>query len=569
MNDNVQRPLRNTSALLQFNPAQIDDGDEGPIALLRWMSVLAIHHKVKLILCTAAGIGLGALYAQSLPKTYTATASLLLEAHRQPGAVSQDMSPQGLDLNRADSELQIIRSERLLTTVFDSLHLENLAELSPKPPGAVQNFLNALTGLTWNKVMEAASQPLKTVARKASAISMPASSPNSSTSRQVSFVNFSNHLEARRVGQSYVVEIDYSSSDPVLAATVANAAVSAYLLQSVSFKSQMAIVGTEALQWRLNALASQVEAAQNAVKLGALPAIATPDADARVIGAALVPLNPSGPRSSLITILGAVLGLLSGFCLLALRLTFNRKIYDGRILSRQTGVAFLGSLPEASNAIDASFRPIQKKLPFGARNALSSYVTAIRNLRTSIEIVSSPVRKDRSLVLAVASWEPSNGASSLCLNLARLISGSGRKVTLFKAGTPPLKPLGEETPPTLADILTVNLPTTNVSYSEDADSDVSILNIYSNTADANLFADFRDRRVSKVIEIASNGGDVLLELPPLSSSSDALALAAHSNAVVIIVMEGRTTVDEVTDAIHQLRRAGANVIGTIISRAKA
>ena len=68
--------------------------------------------------------------------------------------------------------------------------------------------------------------------------------------RQIAFLNFANRLTARRVGQSYVIEIAYSSSDPALAARVANAAASAYLLQSVEFKADAAASGAEFLQGR-------------------------------------------------------------------------------------------------------------------------------------------------------------------------------------------------------------------------------------------------------------------------------------------------------------------------------
>lgn len=74
---------------------------------------------------------------------------------------------------------------------------------------------------------------------------------------------------------------------------------------------------------------------------------------------------------------------------------------------------------------------------------------------------------------------------------------------------------------------------------------------------------------SRLIETARISSDVLLDLPPLTGSTDALALAIHADAVVVVVTEGRTTIDEAIDTIQQLRRAGANVIGTVLNRAKA
>jgi Mrp family chromosome partitioning ATPase len=48
-----------------------------------------------------------------------------------------------------------------------------------------------------------------------------------------------------------------------------------------------------------------------------------------------------------------------------------------------------------------------------------------------------------------------------------------------------------------------------------------------------------------------------------------VALSVHADAVVVIASAGRTTTDQVNDTLLQLRRAGANVIGTVIDLAKA
>jgi MinD-like ATPase involved in chromosome partitioning or flagellar assembly len=121
----------------------------------------------------------------------------------------------------------------------------------------------------------------------------------------------------------------------------------------------------------------------------------------------------------------------------------------------------------------------------------------------------------------------------------------------------------------LADILIADVKPEQVIFTQGDSEGIAVLPIHSKNAESNLFADFRDRRVSRLVEAARSSSDVLLDLPPLSGSTDALALAIHADAVVIVVTEGRTTTDEAIDTLQQLRRAGANVIGTVINRAKA
>ncbi|MBL7405968.1 lipopolysaccharide biosynthesis protein, partial [Escherichia coli] len=89
-------------------------------------------------------------------------------------------------------------------------------------------------------------------------------------------------------------------------------------------KADAAKNGAEFLQGRVNALASQARSAAAAVTEGTLPDAPTPDADARVIGAALQPLKPSAPRKTLILGLGAMIGLVGGLLAVALLQAFDR-----------------------------------------------------------------------------------------------------------------------------------------------------------------------------------------------------------------------------------------------------
>jgi capsular polysaccharide biosynthesis protein/Mrp family chromosome partitioning ATPase len=578
MTQNNPSLLERSSRLWRLDDAPTENPNEGPVALLRSICTLALQHKAKLILCTAVGIGLAASYAHSLPRIYTATATLLLEPRRLTSSSGQDANaPQNLDLNRADSELQIIRSERLLSAVFDNLDLQNSPELGPQPPRMIDLLVSNVRRI-WSEPATRSgamtSETGKTARSDGAAVTSNIEAPVTDA-RQAAFQTFAKRLDVRRVGQSYVMEISYSSSDPALAARVANAAVSGYILQAVSFKAEMAQAGTEVLQWRLDALASQVDAATDAVKLGKLPAIPTPDGDARIIGAALPPLGPSGPRSSLITVLGGVLGLLAGFSIVALNLALDRKVRSAKDLMRDTGIPCLGILPDATSRAGLGRGSYSRRTSIIVNLPGSAYAVAIRDLRTSIEIACSAIRNDRGIVIAVAGWDAGNGVSTLCLSLAQFISRSSRHVTLFNAEMG-LVDLSDSDPDalattSLADALVADMRPEQVIFGNgrgDGDG-ISVLPIHSANALTNLYVDFRDRRVARIVEAARARGDVLLGLPSVGDSTDAQALAIHADAVLIVANAGRTTTEQVNDTLQQLRRSGANVIGTVINLAKA
>jgi Mrp family chromosome partitioning ATPase len=98
---------------------------------------------------------------------------------------------------------------------------------------------------------------------------------------------------------------------------------------------------------------------------------------------------------------------------------------------------------------------------------------------------------------------------------------------------------------------------------------VAILPILSREPMINAYANFRNPRIREIIEAARTKGDVIIELPALDTSLDALALASHTDAVLVVARWGRTTRDAVKEAEHQFRRAGVNLIGYVINRQKS
>ena len=554
MTFNNPGPLDRASRLwdLSTTPPQ-DVKDDGPLTLLRTVCLLAWRNKVRLITCTATGILLAYLYAQSLPRIYTATATLLLEPRQFASANLQ----QSLDLNSADSELQIVRSERLLSAVFDNLNLQDDPELAPQPPTLLQRIIAPLRNF-FASPMDNGLATLTKTSRAASEFPEKNSSADKDDVRRAAFANFVDRVSARRVGQSYVVEIDYSSSDPERPAKIANATVSGYILQSVAFKEQMARAGSETLQGRLDALAAQVEAAHEAMRNGTLPSIATPDADGRIIGAALPPLSPSKPRTSLIAALGGLLGLTFGMLTIALTVAFDRKVRDPKTLMRETGISCLATVPDSGDRAGTVLHLDSK--------AHRRYAAAIRDLRTAIDISCTPQRRERNIVIGLVAPQTGVGTSTLSFSLAQLISRGGRYVIMFRSSEEMPEDRSSSPLVSLADVAVSNLQIDQLTF-QNID-DVAVFPIHSEDMQTNIFADFRHPRISRIIEAARHKGDVILDLPALDNSMDALALSLHADAVLLVARAAKTTLEDVRDAHQQLRRAGANVVGTVINRAR-
>jgi hypothetical protein len=335
--------------------------------------------------------------------------------------------------------------------------------------------------------------------------------------RQIAFINYAGRVGARRLGQSYAIEVSYTSSDPTLARRVANAVASAYLWQSLALKADAARNGAEFIQGRVNALTAQATVAATAIAAGRLPDSATPDADARVIGAALQPLSKSAPRTGLIVALGGVFGFISGLAAIAVTAALDRRIRTPEGLARATGLPCLAMVPEASRG-RGSLRSSQADLlSLASSNPESDFAAAIRDLRTSIMLGCTAPRGKSNQAVALVSWAPNAGCTVICSNLAQITHDAGKKVTLIDTG---LHPRAYRGAPEMAQIID----------------------------DARLV------------------GEVLVDLPPLCDSADAKAAATYVDAVVIIIAAGQTTIEEAGAALQALKSVRANVIGAVLNR---
>ncbi|MGF9566546.1 Wzz/FepE/Etk N-terminal domain-containing protein [Neorhizobium sp. JUb45] len=525
-----------------------DTHADGPLALIRTILTVTWRYRIRLLLSAVVGAILSFAYAYSLPRTYHASATMLLEPRYVSGA--NGAMPQGLDLNSAESELQIILSERLLSSVFQSLRLTNNAELAPQPPGLIKKATSSVVNM-----LAIATADTGTMR---DANDQPAPSTEENRDR-VAFANFVERVSARRVGQSYVVDVGYASSDPALPAKVANAIVSAYILQSVTAKEQLARAGIDTLQGRLDALAAQVAAASDAMQAGRLPDKPTPDADAKITGAALYPLSPSSPRISLITAFGGVVGLSLGAMILALGVAFDRKLREPKDLANESHLSFLGAVPIKRNEKSLLRRLFR-------RGSHQAYSASVRDLRTSIDLLAPSKREGRHAVIALVGCAKPMGAATLGQDLARVMGDSGRTVTIFTTNRAQQLD-GAQSTSSLADVLGSSSPVSPLvpQYGDN----VATLAIHSRDARINSAIDFCSPKARETIDVARLNGDVILDVMSMDISMDAIALARYADIVIIVTQFARTSRDDVIAAESRLKKAGLQIMGYVITRSKA
>lgn len=545
---------------IQSLEPQRDEPDRSPQALVELVLSIVYRYKFVLAGCMLAGFVLAAFYASTLPPVYKATASILLEPRRVVSIDGQSSFQRDLNLNRVDSELVVIRSERLLSEVFQSLQLEHDPDLAPSEPGMLSKTISAAKATVSDTIGKLAG----TSADAPAATSGDDAVRAAERDRLSAFSRFANRVSVSRVGQSFVISVTYASSDAELAARVANATISAYLLQTVDAEFETLRSGTGTLQGRLDVLSKQIETSRQAMQAGSVPDVPIPDANARVIGEARIPLSPSEPRKTLIAAFGATFGLILGTVFATLGYIMNKKIWNAKDVRNKCSVSCLAEVPlprtlrrRAKGSTD-TVRTLLHHKPDG------KFAAALRDLRTTIDMICSPFAEKRNTVVALVSWDDGVSTARVGEGLAVLNNQSGHKLTLLnesrRKGTQSHS--GDSRAITFADAV-IDPATLDDSVLIEAPS-LLVLPVHSQRPDVNLRADFGSQRSKDLIARLVGRGKVLMALPPLGESADGLSLAVHADVVVIVITAGKTTTEDVRDAEHQLRRIGANLVGTVL-----
>lgn len=261
----------------------------------------------------------GAVYAAMADATYVASARLLLE---RPRAMSSAGDPGlvqfTLDTAQIESQIQVILSESTTRRVVRELGLASDAEFTSPDNSIFKHFVR--------EVRTSLSDEPNRADIKSSAVAeeKAAQSPSSERLDYVLAV-MNGRLGARRIGQSYAIELSFWSHDPKKAARIANSVAAAYIGNQLQLRAAAAESGTELIAKKLEDLRTNVAETQKAVRTGVIDVHAFPSSDVRVITAASPPLGKSWPRTNLMIALGSLIGFLSA---LMVSFLLQRRTYD-------------------------------------------------------------------------------------------------------------------------------------------------------------------------------------------------------------------------------------------------
>lgn len=274
---------------------------------------------------------------------------------------------------------------------------------------------------------------------------------------------------------------------------------------------------------------------------------------------AVVPQDPISPRPFQTAAMAGAVGLM-----LAAGIAFLVEYLDDTLKTMEDVEQALG-LPVVGYIAQIQYEAGSEESLYVTRQPRSPVSEAFRLLRTNLEFagVDRPIRR-----LLVTSTAPSEGKTTISVNLAAIIAQGGKRVVL--ADTDLRRPrihrfLDLSNKLGLTDLFRGGVTVDMVAQKMDEQvGKVSVLT--SGSLPPNPTELLGSARMEQILQEAGRDADmVILDSPP-SLVADVQVLAARVDAVILVIHPGHTHVDSARATLEMLNRAGARIVGVVLNR---
>ena len=198
-----------------------------------------------IIFSVVLSLAAGVIYLRITPPTYTARVQILLGNPKAQFIQQQSLVAEpSFDVTQLETQLQILKSRAIATSVIDQLNLT--ADLEHRSRSPLASFVGRVRG--WfggpptDERADASEQPADDVVGA-----------------------FLDRLSATRINLGNVIEVSFNWTEATRAAEIANAIANAYIADQLNAKLEANRTAAVWLQQRLRELGDQAETAERAV----------------------------------------------------------------------------------------------------------------------------------------------------------------------------------------------------------------------------------------------------------------------------------------------------------------
>lgn len=194
---------------------------------------------------------------------------------------------------------------------------------------------------------------------------------------------------------------------------------------------------------------------------------------------------------------------------------------------------------------------------------------AFKRLRTNVLIALGESEK-KCRVIGVTSAQPSEGKSTVSVNLAYTLAELGKSVLLIDGDMrrPAVHEIvGASMTPGVSEILTgkTGLNESVIRYKSTVDSTTFDMIPGGEVPDhpAELL---NSSRFGKILEVAAKVFDyVIVDLPPVNAVIDAVNVSKYVDGLVVVIREDHCPRYVLTECVEQLHYAKANILGFVMN----
>jgi succinoglycan biosynthesis transport protein ExoP len=395
-------------------------------------------------------------------------------------------------------------------------------------------------------------------------------------------------IDVQMVRDTQLIEVKVDNPDPVLAAKIANVLVARFADQTQTLQASRYSSSKQNLETQLARIDDQIQttseqiaalgdASENTAERDRLETalaqyrqtyatllqsyeqvrVAEAGSTSNVvqIESAGVPEAPIRPRKLVNTALAGMVGLMFSVGAVFLIEALDDTIKGPEDITRTMGLPVLGIITRHETQDGQLITMAEPRSPVSE---------AFRAIRTNLQFASvdKPIQK-----LLVTSPSPADGKTTVAANLGVAMAQGGKKVALIDA---------DMRRPRIHKVM--DIPNRMGLSSLFVQSEISLDGSMQKTKSDGLYiitsGDLPPNpaellgsdKLAEILNMVAKETDlVILDSPPIVAVTDSAVLAHRVDGVIVVVKPGVTKLAAARQAVDQLQRVGANVLGVVLN----
>jgi succinoglycan biosynthesis transport protein ExoP len=284
-------------------------------------------------------------------------------------------------------------------------------------------------------------------------------------------------------------------------------------------------------------------------------------ASAHVVAVASTPLSKTYPKTKLVMLLAVLVGAMAGTAIAYLRHVLDRTLRKPKQVRDELGLAYLGSLPRLRTPRWSPQSSTAKKTLEASQ---SEFTAALQWVKVTLDVES---RTHRIRSIGMVSLHSGEGATTFCAGLGALFAQSGANVLMMDADFR-RRTLSRQTAGNAQmGLLDLLHQWNDRAIFVDPNTKASVLPLVGHEAPESSVDILGSQPMRELLgRLASTYEFILVDLPALDQGVETRAIGPFLDGCILIVQWGRTTLDELKDAITVLQAGQVVLFGVVINQ---